>query len=443
MNFAPLVSTYRGLEKYFTNSLWILGERVASLGLGLAAIVVAARFLGPDRFGSLSYAISIVGLFAVAGHMGLHGLIVRELVKHPESREEVLGTSAVLKFVGMGIGYLMLILYALVYEGLGSIEFCLIAIVGLSLLFRPSDVIDCLFQAFVQARYVAIARVLSHCASAGMYLALVLAGAGLVFFALAPVFQALVAALALLVFLYVKSDQRISCWRFSRARSRELLGQGWIIYLASLFAVIYLKVDQVMLRWLADTKEVGQYAIAAQLSEAWYFVPTAIVASFFPRLIGLRDQDKKLFELRLQQLFDALFTLGLVVAIIITLIGPWLIEVLFGSDFEGSAPILVIHIWAAIFIFMRAAFSKWILIENALHFSLITQGLGALANVLMNFLLIPRFGGLGAAVATLVSYSVASFLALLFYKRTRAIFWQMLWAAFAPIRYPMRLFRLG
>ena len=437
-----IAAPYRRLQKYLNNSFWIMGEKVLGMGLAFVATVVVARYLGPEDFGSLAYALSLAALFAAAGHMGLSGLVVREIVKNEADRGETLGTVALLKLLGMGAGYVVLLIYAATYEGLGSTEFYLIAFAGGALLFRPMDVIDFWFQAFVQARYTAIARISSHLATTAFKLALVFAGSSLVYFATAQILQAALAALLLLVFFWLKAELRIVHWRFSWVRAKELLSQGWLIYLGTIFAVIYLKVDQVMLRWLADTQEVGQYAVAAQISEAWYFVPTAIVTSFFPKLIKLREENEALFKYRLQQLFDALLLMGLAVAVVMTMAAPWIISIFFGADYAASASILVIHIWAAIFIFMRAAFSKWILIENVLVFSLITQGLGALANVLLNLALIPAHGGIGAAYATLLSYATASFLALFFYRRTRPVFWQMAWALLSPMRYPVRLARM-
>lgn len=431
-----IVQIYRRLRKYLNNSYWLLAERVVGLGLAFLGTVIVARYLGPEDFGSLAYALSLAALFGAAGHMGLHGLVVREIVKLPDDRAATLGTAAILKLIGMATGYAVLILYAWFYEGAGTSQFYLIVIAGLALLFQPLQVIDYWFQAFVQARYTVVAKMSSQVLATGFKLLLVFGGAGLVYFALAHLLQAVLAALFLLGIFYVKAVLKPSQWSFRPDRAKDLLRQGWVIYLGSIFAVVYLKVDLVMLRWLADTAEVGQYAVAAQLSEAWYFVPAAIVVSFFPKLIKLREQDERLFYRRLQQLFDALFIIALVVAIAVTLVAPWLVVLLFGSDYAASASILMIHIWAALFIFMRAAFSKWILIENALYFSLYTQGLGAGANVLLNCLLIPLYGGVGAAYATLISYAIASFLALLFYRRTRIIFWQMALAMLAPIRYP-------
>lgn len=432
---------YRRLAKYLNNSYWLLLERVLGLGLAFLGTVIVARYLGPDDFGSLAYALSLVALFGAAGHMGLHGLVVREIVKLPDERAATLGTSALLKLLGMAIGYAVLVAYAWLYEGPGTAQFFIVLIAGLALLLQPLSVIDNWFQAFVQAKYAVLARASSQVLATGFLLVLALGGAGLIYFALAHLLQAVLAAIFLLIIFWIKSPIKPSKWVFSSNRAKCLLRQGWMIYLASVFAVVYLKVDIVMLRWFAGTTEAGQYAVAAQLSEAWYFVPSVIVASFFPKMINLREQDESLFYHRLQQLFDVLFVLALIVAISVTVIAPWLVVLLFGSDYAASASILMIHIWAALFIFMRAALSQWILIENVLYFSLLTQGFGALANVLLNWLLIPHFGGMGAAYATLISYATASFLALLFYRRSRVVFWQMTRAMLAPVRYPALLLK--
>jgi len=263
-------------------------------------------------------------------------------------------------------------------------------------------------------------------------------GSDVVLFAIPYLLLALTATIMLLLLFRANASIRLSDWRFDKAHAKNLLSQGWVIYLASFFAVIYLKIDLVMLRWLTGSAEVGVYAVAARFSEVWYFVPAAIVASVFPKLIDLRETDEPLFKRRLQQLFDGLAVLGMITALLVSLIAPWLVPWIFGADYTASVPILVIHTWASVFIFMRAALSKWILIENALYFSLLTQGLGAVSNIVLNYILIPQYGGQGAAWATLVSYAIASFFALFVYRRTRPVFWLMLNALIAPVRYPMK-----
>lgn len=423
------------LKHYFLNTFWIIGEKATSIAVGFFFLVILARYLGPVDFGILSYATSISSLFAVAGHMGLSGLIIREIVKNPEERGLILGTTLGLKFAGMVLGYLLLLIYAVSYEGIESVEFTVVAIAGAVLLFKPFEIIDFWFQAFVQAKYVAFSLITGLAISSFLKLLFVILSLNIYFFAAANVIQSVVIAAVFVLFYNIKSNLKLAEWHFSWAKAKELLNQGWIVYLGAIFAIIYMKVDQVMLRWFEGSEAVGVYAVAAQLSEAWYFVPTAIMASFFPKLINLREQDLTKFNERLQQLFDLLFILSLGTAVVMSLLSEWLITLFFGAHYIDSAGVLVIHIWAAIFIFMRAAFSKWILIEGALMLSMITQGSGALINVVLNYFLIPRFGVQGAAYATLISYAFASFFSLLIFDNTRPIFFMMLRSIFSPFRY--------
>ena len=182
-----------------------MGDKVTNLGVGFLVTVVVARYLGPEEFGLFSYAISVSTLFAAAGHMGLSGLVVREIVKRPDERGTTLGTTLGLKLIGMGGGYLLLLLYAGLYEGISSIEFVLLATAGAVLLLRPFDIVDFWFQAFVQARYVSFARISGLLISSALKVSCVFLGASVIYFVAANVIQALVVAAMLLVLYSAKS----------------------------------------------------------------------------------------------------------------------------------------------------------------------------------------------------------------------------------------------
>ncbi|WP_313110288.1 flippase [Stutzerimonas nitrititolerans] len=435
MSATAIKSLYQKLRLYLFNTSWMMAERLLNIGVGFAVAILLARYLGPERFGILSYAISVTAIFASAGHMGLAGLVVREVVREPHEVPKILGTTFMLKLTGMAIGFLLVLGYAVLFEEIGSLEFWMLLIVASAIFFQTFDVVEYWFQSQVQAKYPAIAKSSAVLLAAALKVGLILSGAGLLAFAFAHTAQFVVAAL-ILAYLY-KSTTRTSVidWQANLAKAKQLLSQGWIICLSSIFAVIYMKIDQIMLKWMVGAQEVGVYAVAAQLSEAWYFLPIAVVASFFPKLIKLRDSDSELFNRRLQQLFDFLFLVAIAVALVVTLVAGPVIALLFGSSYQDSASVLTIHIWGGVFIFMRALFSRWILIENALMFSLITQGLGALFNVGLNVLLIPRHGAEGAAMATVISYAIASYGALLLHPKTRPVFFMMTRSLFSPFRY--------
>lgn len=425
---------------YIFNTSWIIGEKLLQLLAGFLVVAVVAKYLGPEKFGVLSYATSMVAILASAGHMGLSGLVVRELISSPKEEGLVLGTSILLKFIGVLIGFLTILLLGF-YTKSSHEEFLILVVVALTLFFKPLEVINFWFESRIKSKYVAIANGSALIVSSVLKLLLVFLGAGIIFFAVAHVIQVVLACIILIFFFSYRSLSGFSSWNFSVDYAKNLLAKGWVIFLGSIFSVIYLKVDQVMLKWMVGAEEVGVYAVAATLSELWYFIPTAIVTSFFPRLIKLKDQESPVYIKRYQQIFDLLFIIALCVALVVTVFSEIVIKIFFGADYLASAEILVIHVWSAVFIFMRAAFSKWIIIEGALVFSLITQASGALINVLLNLVLIPLWGGKGAAIATLVSYAFASYFSLAIYRKTRIVFWMMSLAMMSPFRYASALLR--
>lgn len=404
------------------------------MGLAMVVSIYVARYLGPENFGILSYAISITSLFAIATHMGLSGLAVRELVNYPEDHKELMGTIFGIKFLAALLAMVGFLIFMFFTGDSKEVEFWVLIIVSGAILLKPFEIFDFWFQAKVRAKYSSIVRATATTTFSVVQIGLVVLGAQLLLFAGAKLFEALLIGILFVFFFRRKSKFPLFSWRFNFSRAKELLSQGWMIMAGAIFAMVYIKIDQVMLRWLIDAEEVGVYSVAAKLSEAWYFIPNMIVASLFPKLLELRKKSEAQFKKRLQQLLDLLFVIALSLAILITFISGPVINFLYGVEFEKAAVILSIHIWAGIFIFMRAAFSKWILVEDAIAFSMITQGLGALANVMMNLILIPIYGGLGAAIATIISYGVASYLALIFYEKSRSIFWMMSRSLLLPFR---------
>lgn len=441
MALNKLVSFFKGEEvkKYFFNTSWMMGEKIITMGLAMVVSIFVARYLGPENYGILSYAISITSLFAIATHMGLSGLAVRELVNNPKEHEELMGTIFGIKFLAALfaiVGFLVFINFS---GDSNEVEFWVLLIVSGTILLKPFEVFDFWFQAKVKAKYSSIVRATAIITLSVVKIGLVVFGAHLLLFAGAYLVQALLLGVLFVFFFKRQAEIPLISWKFNFSRAKELLSQGWMIMAGAIFAMVYIKIDQVMLRWLIDAEEVGIYSVAAKLSEAWYFIPSMIVASLFPKLLEIRKRDEVHFKKRLQQLFDMLFVIALILALIVTLISQPVINFLYGVEFESAALILSIHIWAGIFIFMRAAFSKWILIEDAIAFSLITQALGAIANIVMNFILIPIYGGLGAAIATIISYAIASYFALIFYQKTRSIFWMMSKSLVSPIRYTRKI----
>ncbi len=426
-------------ESYLKNISWILSEKVLRILAGLFIGVFVARHLGPEQFGSLNYALALSSFFAVATHMGLSGLVVRELVKKPSDAGLTMGTTFHIKAIMSVLTCLLFLVVATVTEQFASTEYWLLVLVSASILLKPIEVLNFWFESKVQSRYSSLANMITLASSSLLKIALVLFGAQLLSFAMVHVFEVLLVSLLIVYFYKSSSSVPFKEWNSSKEKAKIFLSQSWMILLGALFATVYLKVDQVMLKWLVSKQEVGIYAVAARLSEIWYFVPTAIVSSFFPRLIALKENQPEQYLKRLQMLFDLLFVMAFILAIVVTLFSDPIISLLYGPAYHKSSSVLAIHIWAGVFIFMRAALSKWILTENLLEFSLITQASGAIFNVALNLLLIPRYQSTGAAAATLISYGIASYFSLMIYKKSRSVFFMITKSFFAPLRLTLNL----
>lgn len=239
---------YYKFKRYFQNTSWIMIEHITSMVITFLATVFVARYLGPEDFGILAYAISLIGLFTVFGHMGLSGLVVRELVKQPDKHAQVLGTSLDLKYIGIIIGFLILVVFIFLSEEVFSNTFWIIFIVALSMLFNPFQVLDFWFSSRVQAKYTSIAKITAIVVASLFKIGLIIIGANVLYFAFANIIQVLLVKSMLIFFYYRLKNIPLSKWRISSKVAKGLLSKGWMILLGSLFATLYLKIDQVMLR---------------------------------------------------------------------------------------------------------------------------------------------------------------------------------------------------
>ena len=422
-----------GREVAARNAGWLIGERLLSGLLGLTVTAAVARHLGPENFGILSFALSLVLLFGTLWTLGLAGLVVRELVRDPGREELLLGTITGLRILG-GIVAVVAALALTVALGTDATTRLAVAILAVGVLMLYAfDGIDFWLQAQVRSRSAVIARSAALAIGSVINIGLIVVDASLMAFVVAAAIEYALAGLGLLV-VYVRLGGQPRSWRFSTALARGLLATSWPLILSGVANAINLRVDQLMLGIMKGPEAVGTYAAAARLSEVWYFVPIAIAASVFPAMVRAHAGGHSSFEQWMGRLYDLMIALALPIAIVVSVFSAPLISLLYGPSYAELAPILAIHVWAGPFVFLGAALSRWLIAEDRLRFSLVRHGTGATVNIVLNLVLIPPLGGVGAAIATLVSYAVASFGARFRYAPVRGEAWAMVRALLLPAR---------
>jgi O-antigen/teichoic acid export membrane protein len=424
-----------GLLKILGNIGWLSFDKALRVGVGLFVGVWVARYLGPEQFGQLSFAMAFVALFGAIATMGLPGILVRDLVRAPEHAPEFLGTGVALQVVGAILALVLAVLAIGLLRPENTLMKALVAIIGLSLLFKAMDPVRYWFESRVESKYVVWGDNGVFLAAAGIRIGLILAGAPLITFAWLLLAEAVLTALALVV-VYRKVGPANGRWQLRLERASKLLRDSWPLVFAGMAVLVYMKIDQIMLGQMLNDEAVGIYSAAARISEVFYFIPVVISASVFPAIIRARSESESLYMERLQRLYDILAFISLIVALPLSLMSGWLTVALFGPAYEAAGPVLAIHVWALIFVALGVASSAWLLAENRQMLSLQRALLGAVVNIVLNAVLILDHGPVGAAYATVISYAVAG----LFYDflrcDTRPMFRMKVMAL-----YPIRLMR--
>ncbi|WP_434950910.1 flippase [Shewanella sp. HL-SH4] len=416
-------------SKVFTNASWLLTEKILLTGSGLLFVVLLTRHWSVEQVGDYQFVLAILALLAPFSSMGLNSIVSRELVLFPHRTASILGTALVIRCSGAAVA--MLVSALLSFWLVPNELFYIFLLLLLAQLSHGFYVIDYYFEAHVKSKVSALLRT-----SIGLLMLLVkfiwvVNGLGVVGVLVITAIEWCLFALAW-VGVYYFFHQPKPAFEWSSAQAKLFLSKGWWLILSGVASIIYLKIDQVMLGWMQGSEAVAYYSLASRLSEVWYLFPGIIVASLYPGLIKAK-QLADVYQIKLQQICTLLCWMAVLIAVVMTMIAPILVEQLFGAKYQPTVLILQIHIWAGVFIFMRALFSKWILIEDIPKYSLLTHGGGAIVNVILNFWLIPIMGGVGAAWATLISYAMASYLVLFLCKPTQKMGVIMSIALLAPI----------
>jgi len=420
-----------GLRKIVGNMGWLLLDRVVRMGMGLFVGVWVARYLGPVQFGGLNFALAFIALFSTATTLGLEGIVVRELLHNPEATHELLGTSMVLRSIGGFLSVAASIFTLKLIQPNDKQALLLVSILSLTLIFQAFDTIDCFFQSQVQSKITVWAKNSAFLVFAGIKVSLIHAKAPLWAFAAAYSGEIAVGA-AGLVLGYRLSGGRLFAWRAVTKRAGLLLKQSWPVIFSGMAIMVYMRLDVVMLKMMQGDFAVGLYSAATRVSEVWYFIPTAIVSSVTPAIMRTKD-DPELFYSRFRKLFSLMTLTACVIGSIVALASHAIVRTLYSNSYSGAGSVLAVHIWASVFVFLGVAQSPWDVAKNLLRLSLYRTIAGAVINIAMNLVLIPRYAAMGAAIATVVSYAISGVFGNALSAKTRPIFFMQM-RSFLPAK---------
>ena len=404
-------------SKEIKNAGWIIGGRIAQMILSFLVSVFTARYLGPSNYGLINYASAYVAFFTSLCTLGINSVIIKDFVDNPDEQGEAIGTTVILRAISSILSSLMIIGIVGIIDREESQTIIVTALCSVALVFQIFDTINYWFQSKYQSRVTSIATLVAYVATSIYKIVLLALQKDVVWFAFANSVDYIVLAVFLITAFRKHGGPK---FKFSWAKGKYLLGKSYHYILSGMMVAIYGQTDKLMLKQMLDETAVGYYSLASSVNSMWVFVLSAVIDSLYPTIMTLhKSGDVKAFERKNRQLYAVVIYISIFVAVIFALFGKYAIVLLYGDEYEPATMPLCIIAWYTIFSYLGVARNAWVVCTNNQKYLKYMYFSAAVANILLNYLFIPRWGSSGAAFASLLTQISTSIVLPCFIKNMR------------------------
>lgn len=384
----------------FNNAMWIIGGKIFQSVLALVVNLLTARYLGPSNYGIISYAASLIAFVTPIAYLGFDHVLVQEITIHSKEEGGIIGSSIVATMISSFFSLLGVTTYSLIADWGQLTTTIVVALYGLMLFSQSLELIKYWFQAKLLSKYMSIVSLFAFAFVSGYKIFLLATKQNIAWFAISNSIDYFIIAVALIIIYRKLGGQKLF---FSKEIVKRMWNSSKHFIVSSLMVVIYAQTDKIMLKQMLGNSAAGLYSAAVSTAGLTSFIFCAIIDSFRPVIFKYKDQNNKKYESSIEQLYGVVIYFALLQSLVITILAPLLIQVLYGSSYSQSSDVLRIVVWYTTFSYMGPVRNIWILAENKQQYMWIINLSGALANVIMNLLLIPVFGMIGAAIASLLT----------------------------------------
>ncbi|QFY90674.1 flippase [Magnetovirga frankeli] len=403
---------------------FMFAEQLLRIVAGLLVGIWLARYLGPAQFGILNYVLAFVSILGVISGLGLEGISVRDLVRQTTGRYAYLGTLFWLKLLGCLLAILCIYLATQATNN-DATTTAYILIIAFGLLFQSFEVIDFNFQSMDLAKITSICKIVQLISSSILKIYYLNTGGTLENFVVISLVDQVSLALSLLVAYRLQGLPNF-LGHFDIALAAKLLKQGAIVVSLSFLHLLYIRIDQIMLNEMIGGEAVGLYVAATKLSEVWSVIPLVIINALYPSIVQAKLSEEAVYLARLQSLFSIVVWLAIPISITMFIAASPLIVFLYGHSYVSAGPVLAIHSMTSVFVFISLVAGKWYLTEGQFALAFFRTLSGAITNVTLNLVLIPVYGIVGAAIASLAAHVANGLVFDLMTAKTRFLFYMKL-----------------
>ncbi len=410
------------------NASWMVAEQGVQMIISFVIGMITARYLGPSNYGVINYCAAYTAFFTSFALLGIEAIVVKELVSNPEKQGQIIGSSIIMRLVAGVISVFSILLILFFVDSGNTLILKVGFLQSLVLVFRAFEIFDFWFQSRLQSKYSSILKSISYVLVAFYKVFILVTGKSVIWFAFSTSLDFLIIAILLLFAYKICGGDKLS---FDFGTSKRILKQGYHFIISNFVITIYAQMDKVMIKHFIGETETGLYSAAIMICTYWVLVPTAIINASRPVIMKLKkDKNEVLYKKRLGQLYSLLIWSGIVVSVIITLLSKYVMKIVYGADYLPASGALAIAIWYTTFSVLGVARSNWLVCENKNQYAKWFVIIGAVTNLVLNYFMIPTMGINGAAIATLITQIVVSYISPLFFKATRENAKDMFYAIF-------------
>jgi len=403
------------VQRIAKNTAVLLAANIISKALSFFYIMYAARYLGAEGFGILSFALAFTGIFGVFTDLGLKLLTVREVARDKSLAGKYLGNITVIKIflVMITFGLIAIIINLLGYP---EQTIKVVYIIALTVIFNTfTGMFDSIFQAFEKMEYQSLGQILHS----------ILMFTG-VLFAISQKFSVVgVASIYFWASVIVLGYSFIICvrefvlpkieidWGFWKPTIKTALPFSLTIIIAGMF----FNIDIVMLSTMKGNEFAGWYKAAINLVLFINTIAVSFIYAIVPKMSKLFISDKSILKTALEKSSKYLFILALPISAGIFLLADRIILFIYGTEFvHATIALRIISLYLPLRVISHV--TGWTLASiNREPLRTISAGIALILNICLNFIFIPIFGIAGAGIATVISQILLFYLYFYFVSK--------------------------
>lgn len=403
-------------NKIFTNMRWLVSGRILQMAIALVINMITARYLGVNNYGIINYIASYVSFFTPICSLGLESIIIKELVDKPDHQGETIGTAMGMRMISSVFSMIAIMLF-LCFVDRGNVMMLGVALVqSMILVFNTADLFEFWYQSRLESKVSVTVRTVGYLITAVYKIAILVFQKSIYWFAFTNTLDMII-AFVLLNFAYRKSGgQKLT---FNFATGKKMLKISYNFIISGLMVAVYAQMDKIMLGQMLDTYTVGLYSVGIYICSLWNFIPDAMIASLRPGIMAAKKVNEETYIRKLKQMYALIIWISILYAVGVCVFSKYIILILYGKDFLGARAPLMIAVWYCGFSLLGSARDVWIICEGHQKYSKWFALIGAMTNLILNLLLIPKIGMIGAAIATLTTQIMTGFGVTLLFKDTR------------------------